>query len=64
MLAHGTKEWKLWIWHRRLGRTLLGYLEHLFKIDFACETCILAKSHRHSYPSLNNLAFLLVNLSH
>ena len=58
MLAHGTIDRQLWLWHRRLGHPSIGYLQSLFpqfskqNIHFSCETCILAKSHRKSfYPS-------------
>ena len=58
-LAHGTSNHQLWLWHRRLGHPSIGYLKVLFPslIDkdtcFHCETCVLAKSHRTSFP-LNN----------
>ena len=49
MLAHGTVDRKLWLWHRRLGHPSLEYLKKLFpqfseyNNQFSCETCILAK---------------------
>ena len=70
VLVHGSKERQLWTWHRRLGHPSVGYLEKLFpnfvglKTEFKCETCILAKSHKHSYSnSLNkgDMPFMLVH---
>ena len=70
VFAHGSREKQLWTWHRRLGHPSLGYLEKLFptlarlNLDFKCETCILAKSHKHSYPSSLNkssLPFMIVH---
>ncbi|KAL6294169.1 hypothetical protein ACE6H2_002311 [Prunus campanulata] len=66
--AHSVKHsstWKdrqLWLWHRRLGHPSFGYMRHLFPdlfsssctTDFQCDTCILAKSHRASYPLSTN----------
>ena len=52
----------VWLWHRRLGHLSFGYLKklqpHLFLrlsiLDFKCDICELAKSHRISYlPSLH-----------
>ncbi|XP_062012908.1 uncharacterized protein LOC133729407 isoform X1 [Rosa rugosa] len=52
----------VWLWHRRLGHLSFSYLKklqpHLFSVvsdlDFHCDICELAKSHRISYsPSLN-----------
>ena len=61
LLAHGSPENQLWMWHRRLGHPSLGYLKRLFpsfkNIDVAlnCEACVLAKSHKHTYyPSLSH----------
>jgi len=56
------KERQLWFWYCRLGHPSFSYMKYLFFdlfssvsiIDFKCETYILAKSHKASYPlSLN-----------
>ncbi|BBH05042.1 HXXXD-type acyl-transferase family protein [Prunus dulcis] len=63
---------KIWLWHRRLGHASFGYLKLLFpdlfsqfaESDFHCETCILAKSHRISYPlrlNKSSLPFMIVH---
>uniref|UniRef100_A0A803LEC6 Integrase catalytic domain-containing protein n=1 Tax=Chenopodium quinoa TaxID=63459 RepID=A0A803LEC6_CHEQI len=61
LLAHGSPEHQLWMWHRRLGHPSLGYLKRLFPslknivVDLDCEACVLAKSHKLSYyPSLTD----------
>lgn len=54
----GSKVQQIWLWHRRLGHPSFGYLQHLLPdlfsnveiSDFKCDTCILAKSHRATYP--------------
>ncbi|KAL9994189.1 putative RNA-directed DNA polymerase [Helianthus debilis subsp. tardiflorus] len=59
MLAHGTMNREAWLWHRRLGHPSIGYLHLLFPKLFPsnkplnCETCVLAKSHRHTYKFNN-----------
>jgi hypothetical protein len=50
----------IWLWHHRLGHASFGYLKKLFTSLFdeipdpsyslKCNVCILAKSHRTSYP--------------
>jgi len=66
------KERQIWMWHRRLGHPSFGYMKYLFPslftnksmIDLTCDTCILAKSHRTTYPlSMNksNIPFALVH---
>jgi len=70
ILAHGSDEQRMWMWHRRLGHPSLGYLKRLFpslsvsKNSLECESCVLAKSHKHSYlPSTKHAAkpFALVH---
>ena len=65
--SSGTKERRIWILHPRLGHLSFGYMQHLFPdlfshistVDFKCDTCILAKSHRVTYPlSMNKSEFL------
>ena len=62
LLVRGTPKQQLWTWHRRLGHPSLGYLKRLFpslrscNLSLDCETCALAKSHKHSYsPSLTRI---------
>ena len=59
-LALVSPDQKLWIRHQRLGQPSLGYLKRLFPSLSTCtvsldsETCVLAKSHKHSYlPSMS-----------
>ena len=70
MLAHGTTDREAWLWHRRLGHPSVGYLHILFPKLFPfnktlnCETCVLAKSHRHTYKFNNTKVdspFLLID---
>ena len=62
MLAHGSPAHQLWTWHHRLGHPSLGYLKRLFPslnnctTSLDCETCVLAKSHKHSYYPSNTHA--------
>ena len=59
LLAHEPTTRKAWLLHRRLGHPSIGYLKLMFpKLasslnSLDCETCHLAKSHRHSFK-LNN----------
>lgn len=56
--SHGFKIRQIWLWHRRLGHLSFRYLRHLFPDLFSnveiseltYDTCILAKSHRLTYP--------------
>lgn len=56
-LARESLEHQLWVWHRRLGHPSFSYLKFLFPSltknisSFNCESCVLAKSHKHSYLS-------------
>ncbi|RVW79276.1 Retrovirus-related Pol polyprotein from transposon TNT 1-94 [Vitis vinifera] len=60
------------LWHRRLGHPSFGYLQLVFptlfsglsNLDFKCETCILAKSHRVSYPLSFNKSQMPFELIH
>ena len=58
--AHGSPNYQLWMWHKHLGHSSMGYLKRLFpslhscKNLFTCEACVLAKSHKHSFfPNLS-----------
>uniref|UniRef100_A0A803LV14 Integrase catalytic domain-containing protein n=1 Tax=Chenopodium quinoa TaxID=63459 RepID=A0A803LV14_CHEQI len=70
LLAHGSPEYQLWMWHRRLGHPSVGYLKRLFPsfknidVTLDCESCALAKSHKHTYsPSLTHAIkpFMLIH---
>ena len=59
-LALGSPNRQLRIWHKCLGHLSVGYLKRLFPSlhscnkFLGCESCVLAKSHKHSYsPSLS-----------
>ncbi|KAJ0476142.1 putative RNA-directed DNA polymerase [Helianthus annuus] len=70
MLAHGTTNREAWLWHRRLGHPSSGYLHLLFPKLFSSnkslnrETCVLAKSHRHTYKLNNTRVGLPFSLIH
>ncbi|KAJ0927704.1 putative RNA-directed DNA polymerase [Helianthus annuus] len=70
MLAHGSMDREAWLWHRRLGHPSIGYLHLLFPKLFPynkplnCETCVLAKSHRHTYKPNNTRVDLPFSLIH
>ena len=67
-----SKERQIWLWHRRLGHPPFGYLQHLFpdlflhllNVDFKCNTCIMVKSHRISYPTNLNKNVVHFSLIH
>ena len=69
-LAHGTVERQRWLWHRRLGHPSVGYLHLLFPQLFSstsnldCETCLLSKSHKHSYVPSNKRSESVFSLVH
>ncbi|GKA47668.1 putative RNA-directed DNA polymerase [Tanacetum coccineum] len=59
------KKSPLWLWHRRLGHLSFSYLKKLKpelflnknNVEFNCDVCEMAKSHRSSYsPSENKVA--------
>ena len=58
LLNRGSPDHHLRLWHRHLGHPSLAYLKHLFPcfkrtMSLDCESCVLAKSHKHSYlPSI------------
>lgn len=66
------KERQIWMWHRRLGHPSFGYMKYLFSnlfthksmIDLTCDTCILAKSHRTTYPLNMNKSHVPFALIH
>lgn len=71
MLAHGTADRQLWLWHRRLGHPSFGYLKMLFPSLFLnkstcmkCETCVLAKNHRVSFNPSNTRVNSVFSLVH
>lgn len=71
MLAHGTTERQLWLWHRCLGHPSFSYLKTLFlslflnnSIHEKCETCILAKTHRASFNQSNTRVDSVFSLIH
>ncbi|KAI5323859.1 hypothetical protein L3X38_032932 [Prunus dulcis] len=63
---------KIWLWHKRLGHALFGYLKNLFpslfsSLDvssFQCDTCEMAKSHRVSFPLSSNKSLVPFSLVH
>ena len=70
MLTYTSDAQKLQMWHKRLGHPSLGYLKRLFpSISFKnfsldCESCVLAKSHRHTYTSSSSYSdkpFMLIH---
>ncbi|CAL9004611.1 unnamed protein product [Prunus brigantina] len=63
---------EVWLLHRRLGHVSFGYLRRMLpsmfheikESDLHCEVCILAKSHRASFPSSMNKSLLPFELVH
>ena len=64
--SHNNNLQKVLLLHRRLGHASFGYLKHILPDLFSgikdselkCELCILAKSHRASFPpSMNRRSF-------
>ncbi|KAF5783821.1 putative RNA-directed DNA polymerase [Helianthus annuus] len=70
MLALGSVDREVWLWHRGLGHPSDGYLRLLFPNFFPlhqtlnCETCILAKSHRQSFKPNNTRVKMSFSLTH
>jgi hypothetical protein len=70
--AVSKKEQQIWLWHHRLEHPSISYLKHLFPYlfsngmhsKFTCNTCILAKSHRVSYPVSMNKSTISFALIH
>lgn len=66
------KERQIWLWYYRLGHPSFSYLKHLFPdlfsskmhLNFKCNTCILAKSHRVSYHVSMNKSAIPFSLIH
>ncbi|CAL8156129.1 unnamed protein product [Prunus armeniaca] len=63
---------EVWLLHCRLGHVSFSYLRHMLpskfheinESDLHCEVCILAKSHRASFPSSKNKSLLPFELVH
>ncbi|KAM1242349.1 hypothetical protein ACFX2G_034710 [Malus domestica] len=63
---------QIWLWHRRLGHPSFSYMKHLFPSlfrtcrdsEFKCETCVMAKSYRASFPVSDSKATLPFDLIH
>ena len=66
------KERQIWLWQHRLGHPSFGYLKHLLHdlfsnvthLNFKCDTCILAKSHRAFHPLSMNKSVIPFDLIH
>ncbi|CAH9079865.1 unnamed protein product, partial [Cuscuta europaea] len=69
MLTQGLTEEQTWLWHRRLGHPSIGYLRLIYpnlvtSHPLNCETCFLAKSHRHSFKLNNTRVKSVLSLLH
>ena len=70
--SSGVKQRQIWLWHLRLGHPSFSYLKKLLPdlfsdlqdSDFKCDTCMLAKSHRVSYPLRSNKSDMPFALIH
>jgi len=72
--SSSTKEKQIWLWQAWLGHPSFSYMRQLFPqlfsglnyLEFKCETCILAKSHRVPFPISFNKSdahFALIHLN-
>lgn len=72
MQSRNNKAQQLMIWNQRLEHPSVSYMKHLFpsmisNLDiskFSYQTCILAKSHRVSYPTNSNKSCVPFALIH
>ena len=70
--SSGVKQRQIWLWHLHLGYQSFSYLKKLLPdlfsdlhdSDFKCDTCMLAKSHRVSYPLSSNKSGMPFALIH
>ncbi|CAL8998461.1 unnamed protein product [Prunus brigantina] len=70
--ANTSQHRRIWLQHYRFGHASFGYLRYLFpalfsgvnESDFQCQTCILAKSHKVSYPPSCNKRLMPFDLVH
>ena len=61
------REQQVWLWHPNFGylkHLLPGLFSNMVLSDLECNTCIVAKSHRTSYPLRMNKSTLPFTLVH